>query len=345
MPNLLTLILSFNEIEEIEGLTANTKLRKLDLNHNFIRQVKNMQSQTQLVYLDLRHNWIEDLGQLDHIQQHCTSLEELGFKCNPASTKSHYRASLFKKLPGLQKLDSLQLSDKDSAIVEQGALEMNPMMIMGYLKTQKKSYQMATEGQQQAESEAAAAGIVLEPKNSWERQVEEIILNHQQVCKIAYLEPFVNLRKLKLLDNYISEIEGLENLRVLEELSLEKNKLTGIQNLENLKYLKKLDLGSNKIKRISNVQGLVSLTQLSLENNEISRLDGLEDLQCLMELYLGNNLISDVKETIKLKDLQRLIILDISGNLMSAQFGNNYRIYCIFHLRKLRVLDGLSIDN
>lgn len=60
------------------------------------------------------------------------------------------------------------------------------------------------------------------------------------------------------------------------------------------------------------------MTQLSLENNEISRLDGLEDLQCLMELYVGNNLINDVKETIKLKDLQRLIILDISGNLMSS---------------------------
>jgi len=37
-----------------------------------------------------------------------------------------------------------------------------------------------------------------------------------------------------------------------------------------------------------------------------------------MELYVGNNLINDVKETIKLKDLQRLIILDISGNLMSS---------------------------
>lgn len=93
------------------------------------------------------------------------------------------------------------------------------------------------------------------------------------------------------------------------------------------------------------MQTLSSLTQLSLENNEISRLDGLEQLQCLMELYLGNNLISDVKETIKLKDLQRLIILDISGNLMSSSFGNNYRIYCIYHLRKLRVLDGMSIDN
>ena len=42
------------------------------------------------------------------------------------------------------------------------------------------------------------------------------------------MDSFVNLRKLKLLDNHITEIEGLENLRVLEELSLEKNKLTGI---------------------------------------------------------------------------------------------------------------------
>lgn len=62
----------------------------------------------------------------------------------------------------------------------------------------------------------------------------------------------------------------------------------------------------------------MNLTQLSLENNEISRLDGLEEMQCLMELYVGNNLISDVKETIKLKELQRLIILDISGNIMCS---------------------------
>ena len=101
-----------------------------------------MTSQTQLVYLDLRHNWIEDVGQLTHIVQNCTSLEELGFKCNPASTKSHYRASIFKKLPALQKLDGLQLSEKDSSIVDQGAIEMNPTMITNYLKTQKKNYQI-----------------------------------------------------------------------------------------------------------------------------------------------------------------------------------------------------------
>ena len=105
---------------------------------------------------------------------------------------------------------------------------MTAAIIEDYLKTQKKNYQFSSESQQLAETEAAAAGIVLDAQNSWERQVEEIVLNHQSICKIASLEPFVNLRKLKLLDNHITEIEGFESLRVLEELSLEKNKLTGI---------------------------------------------------------------------------------------------------------------------
>jgi len=37
LPNLATLILSFNEIEQIEGLNNNPLLRRLELNHNFIR--------------------------------------------------------------------------------------------------------------------------------------------------------------------------------------------------------------------------------------------------------------------------------------------------------------------
>jgi len=87
---------------------------------------------------------------------------------------------------------------------------------------------VATDSQIAAESEAAAAGIINETQNSWERQIEEIVLNHRYISKIGHLDSFINLRKLKLLDNCIAEIEGLENLRVLEELSLEKNKITAI---------------------------------------------------------------------------------------------------------------------
>lgn len=48
LPNLNTLVLSFNEIEEIEGLNKNPLLKRLELNHNFIRQVLNIEHLNQL---------------------------------------------------------------------------------------------------------------------------------------------------------------------------------------------------------------------------------------------------------------------------------------------------------
>ncbi len=55
---------------------------------------------------------------------------------------------------------------------------------------------------------------------------------------------------------------------------------------------------------------------------------GPEEPQNLNELYLGNNLIANVKETIKLQDLQRLFVLDISANTVSSGAANNlnYRV-------------------
>ena len=96
---------------------------------------------------------------------------------------------------------------------------------MEHLRSQKKNFQMDKILSDENEDEDSQAGS---QQNSWERKVEELILNHMQICRIQNLEKFTNLRKLKLLNNNISLIQGLENLRVLEELSLEKNKLTGI---------------------------------------------------------------------------------------------------------------------
>ena len=74
----------------------------------------------------------------------------------------------------------------------------------------------------------------------------------------------------------------------------------------------------------------------------MTQLTGLQDLPSLMELYLGNNQITRLKEVMHLKSLSKLIILDLSGNLMCKE--KNYRIYCVFHLKKLKVLDGVSIE-
>jgi len=61
-----------------------------------------------------------------------------------------------------------------------------------------------------------------------------------------------------------------------------------------------------------------------------------------MELYIGNNYIENVKEIKSLSELPKLIILDISGNPFTKEA--NYRIFILFYMKKLKVLDGISIE-
>ena len=52
----------------------------------------------------------------------------------------------------------------------------------------------------------------------------------------------------------------------------------------------------------------------------------------------GNNCIQDLKAIQVLKELPKLLILDLSGNPVSDLPES--RLYTIYHLRKLKVLDG-----
>ena len=147
---------------------------------------------------------------------------------------------------------------------------------------------------------------------------------------------------MSLADNELAKIEGLERCTLLEELCLEENRLLKLEGLSSLIYLKKLDLGKNKLSKIENLETLVHLTQLSLEDNDIQSLHGLESSVSLMELYIGNNHISTLKQIQHLKDLPKLIILDLSGNPLCREL--NYRLYSVYYLRKLKVLDGIGVD-
>jgi protein phosphatase 1 regulatory subunit 7 len=83
--------------------------------------------------------------------------------------------------------------------------------------------------------------------------------------------------------------------------------------LESALYLKKLDLGKNRLTKLENVSHMLHLTQLSPEDNAIESLDGMQALVNLMELYIGNNNVSVLKEVKHLKEMPKMIILDLSG--------------------------------
>lgn len=105
--------------------------------------------------------------------------------------------------------------------------------------------------------------------------------------------------------------------------------------MSNLHELRKLELGINFISSLGPLSVLTNLTQLSVEDNRLGSLSGLECLLNLMELYAGNNAIGEMRVIQMLKDLPKLIILDLLGNPLCSEA--EYRQYAIYHLRKLKV--------
>lgn len=237
--NLKTLVLSFNEIEDIEDLQACSQLTKLDLHNNFIRQIKNLEGKDQMGYLDLTHNWIADWNQVEHIREYCPNLKELGLRCNPIATKQSYRAQVYKRMGHLSKLDGASYSDKDKERVENELRPLTIAMILDSVKDQRKNLfevpapSTDSPGRPGEDHDEDGRGDLppvakyepAERKANWEKLIEILNLAHQGISQLCALEPFVNLKKLNLMDNDIAKIQGLEQCKLLEELSLEKNKI------------------------------------------------------------------------------------------------------------------------
>lgn len=159
---------------------------------------------------------------------------------------------------------------------------------------------------------------------------------------IKAIQKYTSLRRISLIDNCIEKIEDLSRLTLLEDLNLESNRIKIIENLDKCFFLKKLNLAKNQIKKIQGLSELINLTQLSLEDNQISTLSGIKTCTSVMELYLNDNIVSNMREVWNLTPLTKLMILDLSGNQIATE--KKYRHFTIFHVRRLRVLDGQSID-
>ncbi|KAF1329156.1 Protein phosphatase 1, partial [Globisporangium splendens] len=160
--------------------------------------------------------------------------------------------------------------------------------------------------------------------------------------EIEDLDLAANLRVASFADSVIKRTDELKHCAKLEELLLEDNEITKVENLETLVCLKKLHLGRNRITSIECLDMLENLTQLSLEEDQITSLRGLGSALKLMELYIGHNRIEMLKEIQHLKSLPKLTILDLSGNDITRM--PDYRLYAVYYLRLVKMLDGVSIS-
>ena len=153
------------------------------------------------------------------------------------------------------------------------------------------------------------------------------------IDNLTGLEYAVNLAKLSLYNNGITDISPLSGLTNLTWLGLGHNKLSdNISPLSELTNLTTLSLGENRISDISPLSGLTNLTLLNLYNNQIIDISPLSGLDNLTTLHLSWN---------QLTDISPLSGLD---NLTSLYLGVN-QISNILPLSGLTNLTGLTLYN
>uniref|UniRef100_A0A7S4J9U1 U2A'/phosphoprotein 32 family A C-terminal domain-containing protein n=1 Tax=Guillardia theta TaxID=55529 RepID=A0A7S4J9U1_GUITH len=342
--NLETLILSFNEISKIEGLETFVSLKTLDLSFNLIRRLDNLKTLSTLTSLEVNNNLLYRAEDLSALRKYTPNLIVLNLSNNAVCELKSYRFYVLRRLLKLEMLDGRKVSESErqEALTNTSSIKLNMIKECAFVQRRStwsllpQSHRVRT----LSDKELVSHGP---DDDSWCERVVDLELNHRHLRKLSNLEKLVNLRVLSVCDNEILSLQGLERCTLLEELLMEENRISKIEFLSTLVNLKKLDLGKNKIARIEGLEGLTNIVQLSLEDNEIETLSGLNTLTTLLELYVGNNKVEETKQILQLRPLPKLIIFDLSGNPVATR--GDYRLYTIFHLKKLKVLDGLGVES
>ena len=145
---------------------------------------------------------------------------------------------------------------------------------------------------------------------------------------------------VKLTSEVISHGFQYMNVSKEYELSLRGFKIMAIQNLSATNdQFACINLIDNSISEINILPQLKRLKTLMLSNNRISKVEKDFAINCpfLTNLVLINNKISDFEQIDNIATCQSLEKLYLLDNVVTKL--KNYRLYVIYKLPKLRILD------
>ncbi|CEP08091.1 hypothetical protein [Parasitella parasitica] len=139
-----------------------------------------------------------------------------------------------------------------------------------------------------------------------------------------------------LISNSVSQINALGD----RELVLRDLKIPAIENLGVTKDLNDaIDFTNNDLRVLGNFPRLNRLQHLLLNNNRISKIDtGLFSyIPNVNTIILTNNALSELGDLEALVECQKLTHLSLLDNPVAKK--EHYRLYLIYKLPQLRVLD------
>ncbi len=126
---------------------------------------------------------------------------------------------------------------------------------------------------------------------------EEIELSGCSIDDLSGVDRCLNLIKLDLSDNLVSDINMLSSLDLVEDLDLSNNHITDIKALKDLPRLRVLDISFNEIEDLSPLFLLADLEFVNAFGNDIQEKDLNELRNCGVIV-----IVSPKKETLHLQN-------------------------------------------
>ncbi len=118
--------------------------------------------------------------------------------------------------------------------------------------------------------------------------------SNRDIVNLTGLEYAINLDRLTLWQNQISDLSPLAGLTKLTKLKLYRNQIVDISPIANLTNLNGLYLEQNQIVDLSPLAGLTGITEMDLAENRISDVSPLANLINLGHLEISRNQITDI---------------------------------------------------
>ncbi|KAJ3322494.1 hypothetical protein HDV06_003038 [Boothiomyces sp. JEL0866] len=324
LPNLELLNLSFNDIQIIPELCQLPRLRSLEM----------------------VANRCADFADIISLSKCSQNFESIDLRLTPVSKKFELKSFLIHKIKNISSINGKSISSEERALY-----------IKLYATNWKLFFELNSSFQNQSfrplsirtltgpESSSLEQNYFKIPQSVHEKFDPHLIttleLDNCQLLNLDGLpEQMDRLKWASFRNNFLRDITKLSRYSNLEELSVEKNEITSIDCLASLHNLTKLDASSNKISQVENAS-FKALMFLCLEKNSIKSLRPFAKISTLLELYVGDNLITHSFTTFPLKELPKLIILDLTLNAVCKV--PNFRLFTIFHLNRLKILNGTGI--
>ncbi|OQV18448.1 putative Dynein regulatory complex subunit 3 [Hypsibius exemplaris] len=147
--------------------------------------------------------------------------------------------------------------------------------------------------------------------------------------------------ELNLEFSNVQSTYGIGYLRSCQKLKLNNNIISRIIGMDDLMALKVLDLSFNSIDRIEGLDKCLELEELMLFHNTISKIEGVSSLKKLVLLNLGCNQIKTIQEVHALRHLPALRSLNFERNPVCKV--PHYRSQIIVWISQVRCLDWKRI--